>query len=108
MLRYARGSYPRISVSSSETAGNHMGAGAHDPRTQEQATYEKAMSEVSDVLTNIGHALERAKRAKKRLGTSAEEHNVQLALTDAITGLEKIHKDLQRDAYFAGQELRLL
>jgi len=85
-----------------------MGAAAHDPRTQEQATYEQAMSEVSDVLTNVGHALDRAKRAKKRLGMSAEEHNVQLALTEAISGLEKVRKDLQRDAYFAGDELRLM
>jgi hypothetical protein len=85
-----------------------MGAAAHDPRSQEQATYEQAMSEVSDVITNVEHALDRAKKAKKRLGTSAEEHNVQLALTEAISGLAKIRKDLQRDAYFSGDELRLI
>lgn len=85
-----------------------MGTAGSDPRTQAQATHERAMSEVSDVMLNVEHALDRAKKAKKRLGGSAEEHNVQLALAAAIDDLEKVLKGLQRDAYFAGDELRLM
>ncbi|WP_344260622.1 hypothetical protein [Actinomadura napierensis] len=66
------------------------------------------MSEVAAVMTNVEHALERAKKARKRLGTSAEEHNVQLALSVAIEDLERVLKSLQKDAFFAGDELRLM
>lgn len=85
-----------------------MGAAAHDPRTQGQAAHERAMSEVSDVLLNIEHALARAKKAKKRLGDSAEEHNADLALADAIKSLDQVRTRLQKDAYFGGDELRLV
>jgi uncharacterized protein YutE (UPF0331/DUF86 family) len=66
------------------------------------------MSEVSDVMLNVEHALDRAKKAKKRLGASAEEHNAQLALEAAIDDLERVLKSLRQDAYFAGDELRLM
>ncbi|OLL16055.1 hypothetical protein BKE56_028155 [Rhodococcus sp. M8] len=73
-----------------------------------QAAHEHAMSEVSDVLVNIEHTIARAKKAKKRLGDSAEEHNAQLALADALKNLERIRTRLQKDAYFGGDELRLV
>ncbi|WP_260783247.1 hypothetical protein [Rhodococcus sp. PAE-6] len=66
------------------------------------------MSEVSDVLVNIEHAITRAKKAKKRLGNSPEEHNAQLALADALKELERTRTRLQKDAYFSGDELRLV
>lgn len=85
-----------------------MGTPKHDPRTESQAAHERAMSEVSDVLINVEHALARAKKAKKRLGSRPEENNAQLALGDAIKSLEHVRTRLQKDAYFAGDELRLV
>lgn len=66
------------------------------------------MSEVSDVLLNIEHAIMRAKKAKKRLGDAAEENNAQLALSDVIKSLEQSRSRLQKDTYFGGDELRLI
>ncbi|WP_195165977.1 hypothetical protein [Mycobacteroides abscessus] len=85
-----------------------MGAAAHDPRSQSQAAHELAMSEVSDVLVNIEHTIARARKAKKRLGASPEEHNAQLALADVVKNLERIRARLQKDAFFGGDELRLV
>ena len=66
------------------------------------------MSEVSDVLLNIEHAITRAKKAKKRLGSAPEENNAQLALSDAIKSLEQSRARLQKDTYFGGDKLRLV
>lgn len=66
------------------------------------------MSEVSDVLMTIDQALARAKRAKKRLGTAPEEHNAQLALSDATKALQRARHQLQTDTFFDGDELRLV
>lgn len=66
------------------------------------------MNEVSDVLRNIDHALDRAKKARKRLGDEEEVHNARLALAEAITSLTHTRKRLQRDAYFDGDALRLM
>jgi len=66
------------------------------------------MNEVADVLLNVEHAIARAKKAAKRLGDSAEEHNAKLALSQALERLEAARRGLQRDAYFAGAELRLI
>ena len=85
-----------------------MGTPAHDPRSEAQAAHERAMSEVSDVLVNVEYALARAKKAKKRLGSSPEESNALLALGDAIKSLEQVRNRLQKDAYFAGNEMRLV
>ncbi|OBE99006.1 hypothetical protein [Mycobacterium sp. 852002-10029_SCH5224772] len=85
-----------------------MGTPAHDPRSEAQAAHERAMTEVSDVLVNVEHALARAKKAKKRLGPSPEESNALLALGDAIKSLEQVRTRLQKDAYFAGNEMRLV
>lgn len=85
-----------------------MGVPAHDPRPESQAAHERAMSEVSDVLVNVEYALTRAKKAKKRLGSTPEENNALLALGDAIKSLEQVRTRLQKDAYFSGNEMRLV
>lgn len=85
-----------------------MATPAHDPRSESQAAHERAMSEVSDVLVNVEYALARAKKAKKRLGDSPEESNSLLALGDAIKSLEQVRTRLEKDAYFGGNELRLV
>lgn len=80
----------------------------HDPRSDEQVAHERAMGEVSDVLLNIEHAIARARKGLKRLGDSAEEHNAELALREALTSLEQARRRLQQDAYFASDDLRLV
>ena len=85
-----------------------MSRTSHDPRTAEQAAHERAMTEVSDVLLNLEHAVARAKKAMRRLGESPEEHNARLALKEALTSMEKARARLQKDAYFSGDELRLV
>lgn len=99
----------RVSLDTGEpTNGRIMSTPAHDPRPESQAAHERAMSEVSDVLMNLDNALARAKKAKKRLGTGPEEHNAQLALSDAIKALGETRARLQKDTYFSGDELRLV
>lgn len=85
-----------------------MSRPAHDPRSDTQAAHERAMSEVSDVLVNIEHSIGRVRKARKRLGDGPEEHNAQLALADALKTLEQTRQRLQKDTYFAGDELRLV
>lgn len=77
-------------------------------RGAEQIANEHAMSEVSDVLLNLEHALDRARRAHKRVAKLGTERNAELALLDAVRDLEKVRKNLQRDVYHAGDSLRLL
>lgn len=85
-----------------------MSQPAHDPRSAEQVAHERARGEVADVLVNIEHAIARSKKAAKRLGDTAEEHNARLALADAQAALEKVRTRLQKDSYFSGNELRLV
>ncbi len=77
-------------------------------RSAEQIAEEQAMGEVSDVLLNLEHTLARAKKARKRLAGGIEGHNARLALDDAVKSLEVARKRLQQDAYFAGDDLRLI
>ena len=66
------------------------------------------MAEVSDVLLNLEHTIGRARKARRRLGTSPAEHNARLALDDVIGTLDLARKRLQKDTYFSGDELRLI
>ena len=53
-------------------------------RTPEQASHERSLGEVSDVLLNLDHTLARAKKAKTRMAKDPEAHNAALALDDLI------------------------
>jgi hypothetical protein len=77
-------------------------------RSAEQVEREKAMAEVSDVLLNLEHALNRAKRAHKIVAKSGADPNAELALAATIRDLERIRKRLTQDTYFAGDALRLV
>lgn len=85
-----------------------MSRPAHDPRSIEQATHERAMADVSDILLNLEHTIARAKKAAKRMGDAPEEHNAKLAIAEALVALETARKRLQKDTYFAGDDLRLI
>ena len=69
---------------------------------------ERAKGEVSDVLLNVEHALDRAKRARKVVTKDGVDRNAELALGEAIESLERLRKRLLQDTYFAGDNVRLL
>jgi len=77
-------------------------------RTDEEIALERAKGEVSDVLLNIEHALDRAKRAHKNVTKAGVDSNAELALGEAAAGLERLRKRLLQDTYFAGDTLRLI
>lgn len=55
-------------------------------RTDEEIALERAKAEVSDVLLNIEHALDRAKRARKNVAKDGVDGNAELALSEAAAG----------------------
>lgn len=78
-----------------------------EQRSSEQVARERAAAQVSDVLLNIEHALDRAKRARTVVAKDAVDVNAELALGDAVKELERIRKRLTQDTYFAS-DLRLI
>lgn len=77
-------------------------------RTAEQVSRERAMGEVSDVLTNVDHALARARKALKNVTKVGDERNIELTLAQTVRDLEAVRKRLVQDGYFAGDAVRLL
>jgi hypothetical protein len=77
-------------------------------RSDEQAAAERAMGEVSDVVTNLDFALTRAKEAHKRVAKSGADRNAELALEVAVGELRRVRKRLVQDTYYAGDTLHLL
>jgi predicted O-methyltransferase YrrM len=77
-------------------------------RTDYEIARERSMGEVSDVLLNIEHALDRAKRARKIVAKAGVDSNAELALGEAAAGLDRLRKRLLQDTYFAGDNLRLM
>ncbi len=77
-------------------------------RSQQQADHERVMGEVSDVLLNLEHSLDRTRKALKIVSKSGSEPNVELALTQAVKDLDRLRKRLMQDTYFAGDALRLM
>jgi hypothetical protein len=79
-----------------------------DDRSADQAAHERAMGEVSDTLLCIEQAIDRAKRGLKNSAKRGGDVNVDLALNEALADLQRIHKRLMKDTYFAGDALRLM
>jgi len=77
-------------------------------RTSAQVSHERALAETSDVLLNLDHTIARAKKARTIVARDDDERNVELALGDLITELDRVRKRLMRDTYYAGDALRLL
>ena len=77
-------------------------------RSQQQADHERVMGEVSDVLLNLEHSLERARKALRIVSKSGSEPNVELALAQAVKDLDRLRKRLMQDTYFSGDALRLM
>lgn len=86
-----------------------MGEPALDNRrSPEEAAREVALAEVSDVLLNLEHTIARTKKAIATARKSGSATNAELALSDALTDLEKVHKRLMHDTYYAADSLRLI
>ena len=79
-----------------------------DERSGEQIAHEAALGEVSDVMLNLEHTISRAKKALTRVRKGANVNNVEMALVETIADLEKTHKRLMQDTYYAGDNLRLI
>lgn len=77
-------------------------------RSQQQADHELVMGEVSDVLLNLEHGLDRTRKALKTVRKSGSEQNVELALAQAVKDLDRLRKRLMQDTYFGGDTLRLM
>jgi hypothetical protein len=77
-------------------------------RSDEQVAAERAMGEVSDVLTVLDQALARAEQAHKRVAKSGADGNAELALEVAVSELRRTRKRLVQDTYYAGDSLRLM
>lgn len=76
-------------------------------RSNDQVARERAAAQVSDVLLNIEHALDRAKKARSIVAKDGVDVNAELALGDAVKDLEKLRKRLTQDTYFA-TDVRLI
>jgi hypothetical protein len=79
-----------------------------DEGAAQQAEHERVMGEVSDVLLNLEHALDRTRKALRVASKSGAEPNVELALGQAAKDLDALRKRLMQDTYFGGDVLRLL
>ena len=66
------------------------------------------MGEVSDVMVNLEHTVDRARRALARVSKAGGQPNVELALADLAKDLDRIRRRLTKDAYFADETYRLL
>lgn len=86
-----------------------MGEPALDNRrSPEEIAREAALAEVSDVLLNLEHTIARAKKGIATARKSGSATNAELSLTDALADLERVHKRLMRDTYYAADSLRLI
>lgn len=92
----------------STPAGADAGGARAGERSAEQAAHERALGEISDVLLNLEHTIARAKKAQTRVRKAGGDNNVELALADVVADLERSHKRLMQDTYYAGDSLRLI
>lgn len=76
-------------------------------RSNEQVARERAAAKVSDVLLNIEHALDVAKKGRAIVAKDGVDVNAELALADVVKDLERLRKRLMQDTYFA-TDVRLI
>ncbi|MCW5945111.1 MAG: hypothetical protein KIT06_04985 [Cryobacterium sp.] len=66
------------------------------------------MGEISDVLLNLEHTIDRSKKALARVRKAGGDSNVEIALVEALADLQRVHKRLMQDTYYAGDSVRLI
>jgi hypothetical protein len=79
-----------------------------EKRSPQEVAHETALGEISDVILNLEHSIARAKKALIRVRKAGGDNNVELALIDTIADIERVHKRLMQDTYYAGDSLRLI
>lgn len=77
-------------------------------RSPEQAARETAMHEVEETLLNIEQAIRRADRGRKSIPVEGAGHNLRLCLDSVVEQLEAVRKELFQNAYFGGEQQRLI
>ena len=77
-------------------------------RSAQQVLDERSLGEVSDVLTCVDQAIERATRARRALAKVDGSGNAALAVSDALVQLQRTRKRLVQDTYYAADALRLI
>lgn len=87
---------------------NPASAPSSSERSPQQIAHENALNEISDVLLNLEHTMSRAKKALVRVRKAGGDTNVELALTEALADLQRTHKRLMQDTYYAGDSVRLI
>ena len=76
-------------------------SGHPSQRSSDQIARERASAQVSDVLLNLEHALDRAKKGRAVVAKDGVDVNAELALADVVKELERLRKRLMQDTYFA-------
>jgi hypothetical protein len=77
-------------------------------RSPEQTAREAALHEVEETLLNIEQAIKRADRGRKAIPTQGTDQNLRLCLDSAVDQLEATRKELFQNAYFGGDQQRLI
>ncbi|MBX3088663.1 MAG: hypothetical protein KF742_09230 [Cryobacterium sp.] len=83
-------------------------ASAPGQRSPQQIAHENALGEISDVLLNLEHTIDRSKKALARVRKAGGDSNVEIALVEALADLQRVHKRLMQDTYYAGDSVRLI
>ena len=81
--------------------GDEMAQQMTDSVDAEERAREQAMGEVSDVLTNLDYALERARKALERIRKSGAHPNAEAALKDLVDALQAERKRFVQQTYFS-------
>jgi hypothetical protein len=76
-------------------------------RSEEQVLRERAAEAVSDVLLNLEHTVDCARRGVKVVARDGVDVNAELALNDLIKELTRLRKRFTQDTLYAVGE-RLL
>lgn len=76
-------------------------------RTPGQVAREAALHEVEETLLNIEQAIKRADRGRRAIRGEGNE-NLKLYLDAAVEQLEAVRKELFHNAYFGGDQQRLI
>lgn len=66
------------------------------------------MAEVAETLMNIERAQRRADRARRQVALLGRDASVEKAPAAALESLEHTHRTLFQDAYFGGDQQRLV
>lgn len=73
-------------------------------RSNDQIARERAAIQISEVLLNLEHTLDRARKGHKIVAKDGVDINAELALADLIKDLDRLRKRLTQDTYYASDD----